>query len=79
MYYYVSINNMSNFMLTITDSVSKSAEGPICYTQYLKRLLYIVSFHFNKTHWRELYIIFHVWGANFDLFPNFFPLFPPFL
>ena len=29
MYYYVSINNMSNFMLTITDSVSKSAEGPI--------------------------------------------------
>ena len=30
MYYYVSINIiMSNFMLTITDSVSKSAEGPI--------------------------------------------------
>ena len=29
MYYYVSINNMSNFILTITDSVSKSAEGPI--------------------------------------------------
>ena len=29
MYSYDLFNTMSNFMVTITDSVSKSAEGPI--------------------------------------------------
>ena len=39
--YSYDLFNMSNFMVTITDSVSKSAEGPI--GLFLKELLFLAG------------------------------------